>query len=137
MNAKRIIPCLDIKNGRVVKGVNFVNLRDEGDPVEIAQRYNAEGADELVFLDIAATLEGRSTMLDVVARLADHVSLPFTVGGGIIDIPTMREILKLGAAKVSINSPAVRDPNLIEEAAAQFGSEHLVVAIDRTGLLLL
>ena len=113
MLTKRIIPCLDIRDGRVVKGVNFVDIRDAGDPVEAAVRYNEAGADELVLLDINASHEGRGTMLDVVSRVAEQVFIPFTVGGGIRDIGQIREILKRGADKVSINSPAVRNPDSV------------------------
>lgn len=130
MLTKRIIPCLDVKDGRVVKGVNFVNLRDAGDPVEAAKVYNSNGADELLFLDINASAEGRRTMLDVVAKTAEEVFIPFTVGGGIRDMDWIRELLRNGADKVSINSPAVRRPNFINEAADRFGSQCIVVAID-------
>ena len=130
MATKRIIPCLDVNMGRVVKGVNFVNLKDVGDPVEIAQYYNEQGADELVFLDISATHEGRGTMIDVVARTAEKVSIPLTVGGGIRDINDYEEILKAGADKVSVNSAAVRDKYLISRAAEKFGSDCIVVAVD-------
>lgn len=130
MLTKRIIPCLDLCNGRVVKGVQFVELRDAGDPVEAAIRYNEAGADELVLLDITATHEGRSTMLDVVSRVAEHVFIPFSVGGGIADVETMDALLRLGADKISINSAAVRRPDLIEEGALKFGSQCIVVAID-------
>ena len=130
MLAKRIIPCLDVKDGRVVKGVNFVSLRDAGDPVEIAKVYNVSGADELVFLDISATLEGRKTMIDMVRRVAEQVFIPFTVGGGIRTIDDIREILNAGADKISLNSAAVRDPEFVSRAAARFGSQCVVVAID-------
>ncbi len=130
MLAKRIIPCLDVKDGRVVKGVNFVNLRDAGDPVEQARVYDRERADELVFLDISATHEGREIMRDVVRRVADTVFIPFTVGGGIRTVEDMRAILQAGADKVSINSAAVRNPDLISEGAERFGSQCVVVAID-------
>lgn len=130
MLGKRIIPCLDVHAGRVVKGVHFVDIRDAGDPVEAARRYNAEGADELVFLDITATHEGRSTMLDVVARVAEEVFIPFTVGGGISDMDWIRELLRNGADKVSINSAAVRRPAYLDEAAKRFGSQCIVAAID-------
>lgn len=129
-DAKRIIPCLDIKNGRVVKGVNFVDIRDAGDPVEIAKRYNDQGADELAFLDISATNEGRDTLVDLVKEVAKVISIPLTVGGGIRTIEDIRKILTAGASKVSINSAAVTRPELIKEAAAEFGSEKLVVALD-------
>ncbi|KYH28764.1 imidazole glycerol phosphate synthase subunit HisF [Clostridium colicanis] len=130
MLTKRIIPCLDVDMGRVVKGVNFVNLKDVGDPVSIAEFYNKEGADELVFLDITATHEGRSTMVDVVRRTAEKVFIPLTVGGGIRAIEDFKEILRAGADKVSINSSAIRNPNLIQEASKKFGSQCVVVAID-------
>ncbi len=130
MLAKRIIPCLDVAEGRVVKGVKFVDLKDAGDPVELAEYYNCEGADELVFLDITASAEKRYIMLDVVLRTAEKVFIPFTVGGGIYDLDMIREILKGGADKVSINTSAVRDPNLIKAAALKFGSQCIVVAID-------
>ncbi|MGI6199494.1 MAG: imidazole glycerol phosphate synthase subunit HisF [Christensenellales bacterium] len=130
MLTKRIIPCLDIRDGRVVKGVNFVNIRDAGDPVEAAVRYNQEGADELLLLDINASHEGRSTMLDVVSRTAEQVFIPFTVGGGISDLESIKALLRLGADKVSLNSPAVRDPELITRGAMRFGSQCIVVAMD-------
>jgi cyclase len=130
MLAKRIIPCLDVKDGRVVKGVNFVNLRDAGDPVENARLYDAEGADELVFLDISATPEGHATTLDVVRQVAVEVFMPFTVGGGVRSVEDVRALLLAGADKVSINSAAVRDPTLLTEAARRFGSQCVVVAID-------
>jgi len=130
MLAKRIIPCLDIKNGRVVKGVNFVNLRDAGDPVEQARIYDREGADELVFLDITATIEARQTVMAMARAVADQVFIPFTVGGGLRTVEDMRHILRSGADKVSINSAAVRQPDLIGQAAREFGSQAVVVAID-------
>ncbi len=130
MLAKRIIPCLDIKAGRVVKGVNFVNLRDAGDPVEQARAYEREGADELVFLDIAATPEGAATAAALARRVADEVFIPFTVGGGIRTAEDMRLILRAGADKVSVNSAAVRDPGIITAGAETFGSQAVVVAID-------
>jgi len=130
MLAKRIIPCLDVKDGRVVKGVNFVDLIDAGDPVAQAQIYDREGADELVFLDITATHEARSILIDVVRRVADTVFIPLTVGGGIRSVADMRALLLAGADKVSINSAAVRNPALISEAAQRFGSQCMVVAID-------
>lgn len=130
MLAKRIIPCLDVTEGRVVKGVKFVNLRDAGDPVELAEFYNKEGADELCFLDITASHEKRYIMIDVVRKVAEKVFIPFTVGGGINDVEAMREILKAGADKVSINTAAVKDPNLIKIASDKFGSQCIVVAID-------
>jgi cyclase len=130
MLAKRIIPCLDVKNGRVVKGVNFVQLRDAGDPVEQARIYDAEGADELVFLDITATHETRRTVMEMVRAVADQVFIPFTVGGGISSVDDMRAILRSGADKISVNSAAVRDPPLITAGASEFGSQAVVVAID-------
>jgi cyclase len=130
MLAKRIIPCLDIKNGRVVKGVNFINLRDAGDPVEQARVYDAEGADELVFLDITATIEARQTVMAMARAVADQVFIPFTVGGGLSSVAEMRDILRSGADKVAVNSAAVRDPALISAAANQFGRQAVVVAID-------
>jgi cyclase len=130
MLAKRIIPCLDVKNGRVVKGVNFVNLRDAGDPVEQAKIYDKEGADELVFLDITATVEARQTVKKMARAVADQVFIPFTVGGGIRSVEEIRGILRAGADKISINSAAVRDPALITAGAREFGSQAIVVAID-------
>ncbi|MDR1558595.1 MAG: imidazole glycerol phosphate synthase subunit HisF [Clostridiales bacterium] len=130
MHTKRIIPCLDVNNGRVVKGVNFVNLRDAGDPVEIASFYNQETADELVFLDITASSDARGIMADVVARVAETVFIPFTVGGGIRGLDDFRRILKAGADKISVNSAALTDPDLINRAADRFGSSTVVVAID-------
>lgn len=130
MLAKRIIPCLDIKNGRTVKGVNFVNLRDAGDPVELAARYAAEGADELVFLDITATHEGRKTFAELVHRIAQAINIPFTVGGGIGSVSDVSVLLEAGADKVSVNSAAVRNPLLINELSREFGSQCIVVAID-------
>ncbi len=130
MLTKRIIPCLDIRDGRVVKGVQFVDIRDAGDPVEAAIRYNARGADELVLLDINASHEGRGAMLDVVSRVAERVFIPFTVGGGIGEIGQIRELLRLGADKVSVNSPAVKNPDFITEAAERFGSQCVVLAMD-------
>ena len=127
---KRIIPCLDIKNGRTVKGTNFVNLRDAGDPVELAKIYSQTGADELVFLDISATEERRKTLSDLVLRVASQVNIPFTVGGGISSIEDVDILLQNGADKVSINSSAVKRPELINELAAKFGSQCVVVAID-------
>jgi len=127
---KRIIPCLDIKNGRTVKGVNFVDLRDAGDPVELANQYANLGADELVFLDISATLEGRKTMIEMVLKVAEQVNIPFTVGGGISSIADVDVLLKSGADKVSINSSAVKRPELIDELSQKFGSQCIVVAID-------
>jgi len=130
MLAKRIIPCLDIKDGRVVKGVNFVNLRDAGDPVEQARLYDEQGADELVFLDISATDEGRQTTRELVGRVADTVFMPLTVGGGVRTVDDMRNLLLAGADKVSINSAAVNDPKLLSEGAARFGAQCIVLAID-------
>jgi imidazole glycerol-phosphate synthase subunit HisF len=130
MLAKRIIPCLDVKNGRVVKGVNFVDLQDAGDPVQQAQVYDAAGADELVFLDITATHEARQTVMKMARAVADQVFIPFTVGGGIRTVDDMRAILRSGADKISINSAAVRNPQLITDGAQEFGSQAIVVAID-------
>jgi imidazole glycerol-phosphate synthase subunit HisF len=130
MLAKRIIPCLDVKNGRVVKGVNFVQLRDAGDPVEQAKIYDEAGADELVFLDITATHEARQTVMAMARAVADQVFIPFTVGGGIRTVDDMRAILRSGADKISINSAAVANPDLISQGAAEFGSQAIVVAID-------
>jgi len=130
MLTKRIIPCLDVTMGRVMKGINFINLTDVGDPVEIAEFYNSEGADEIVFLDITATHEGRKNMLDVIKRTAEKVFIPLTVGGGIRSIEDFKETLRAGADKISINSAAIRSPQLIAEAAAKFGSQCVVVAID-------
>ncbi len=130
MLAKRIIPCLDVKEGRVVKGIKFVDLKDAGDPVELAGFYDKSGADELVFLDITASHEGRETMVDVVKRTAREVSIPFTVGGGIGSIEQMRTILEAGADKISLNTAAVENPGLVREAARIFGSQCVTVAID-------
>lgn len=130
MLAKRIIPCLDVTEGRVVKGVNFVNLRDAGDPVELAHRYNEQGADELVFLDITASSDDRGTMADVVARTAREVFIPLTVGGGIRSVKDARKILMSGADKVSVNTAAVRRPELITELSLEFGAQAVVLAID-------
>lgn len=130
MLRKRVIPCLDVAEGRVVKGVNFINLTDEGDPVELAERYAAEGADEIVFLDITASHLNRDTMLDVVRRTAENVFIPLTVGGGVRSVADMRAVLRAGADKVSVNTAAVRDPGLISECAATFGSQCVVLAID-------
>ena len=130
MLAKRIIPCLDVKEGRVVKGVNFIGLQDVGNPVEIAALYNDAGADEIVFLDITATHEGRKTIIDVVEQTASKVFIPLTVGGGISSVKDMYNLLRAGADKVSINSAAVRNPKLIQEGAEHFGSQCIVVAID-------
>jgi cyclase len=128
--AKRIIPCLDVTGGRVVKGTNFVNLRDAGDPVELAKLYNQEGADELVFLDITASSDSRDIMLDIVSRTAEQVFIPFTVGGGIGNIETIRKILKAGADKVSLNTSAIKNPLLIKQGAEMFGSQCIVLAVD-------
>jgi len=130
MLAKRIIPCLDVKDGRVVKGVNFVNLRDAGDPVEIAAAYEAEGADELTFLDITASHEKRDILIDVVARTAEKVFMPLTVGGGVRTLDDIRNLLKAGADKVAINTAAVHNPDFVRQAAERFGSQCIVVAID-------
>ena len=130
MYAKRVIPCLDVKNGRVVKGVSFVNLRDAGDPVECAVAYDKKGADELVLLDITATHEGRGIMVDIVTRVAKSIFIPFTVGGGIRTTDDFKELLRAGADKISVNSAAVRNPDLINEAAQKFGSQCVVCAID-------
>jgi cyclase len=130
MLTKRIIPCLDVKDGRVVKGVSFLNLRDAGDPVEVAKIYDHDGADELCFLDITASSENRATLLDVVSRTAEHVFMPLTVGGGIRSLEDIRTLLKAGADKVSINTAAVQNPGLVAAAAARFGTQCIVVAID-------
>ncbi|EFQ5577400.1 imidazole glycerol phosphate synthase subunit HisF [Listeria monocytogenes] len=130
MLTKRIIPCLDVTAGRVVKGVNFVSLTDVGDPVEIAKAYNEAGADELVFLDITATVELRQTMIDVVERTAEQVFIPLTVGGGISSVSDMKELLQAGADKISLNSAAIKRPDLIQEGAEKFGNQCIVVAID-------
>lgn len=130
MLAKRIIPCLDIKDGRTVKGINFVNLRDAGDPVELARRYAEEGADELCFLDIAASIEGRETLYDLVRRVGEEVDIPFAVGGGIGSVEQVHELLRNGAEKCSVMSAAVRRPELVTEIADRFGSQCVVVAID-------
>ncbi|MGI6450411.1 MAG: imidazole glycerol phosphate synthase subunit HisF [Desulfitobacteriia bacterium] len=130
MLTKRIIPCLDVHEGRVVKGTNFINLRDAGDPVELAALYEREGADELVFLDISASVEGRETMVDVVRQTAAKVSIPFIIGGGLRTIEDIRRVLRAGADKVSLNTAAVQNPKLIAEAALAFGSQCIIVAID-------
>jgi len=130
MLVKRIIPCLDVREGRVVKGVRFVDIRDAGDPVEVAEVYDREGADELVFLDITASHEQRKIILDVVSRTAEQVFMPLTVGGGVSSIGDMRNLLNAGADKVSVNTAAVKDPTLVERAALRFGSQCIVVAID-------
>ena len=130
MLAKRIIPCLDVRDGRVVKGVNFVNIRDAGDPVELARFYSDQGADEIVFLDITATSDGRATVADVVERTAEQVFVPLTVGCGIRTLEDFRQLLRAGADKISVNSAAVKDPGLISRAAERFGSQCVVLAID-------
>ena len=130
MLAKRIIPCLDVKDGRVVKGTHFVNLRDAGDPVESGLRYSDEGADELVFLDITASSDRRHIVADMVRRVADSINIPFTVGGGLRSVEDIQEILRAGADKVSLNTAAVEDPSLVQKAAERFGSQCIVVAID-------
>ncbi|GHT73627.1 imidazole glycerol phosphate synthase subunit HisF [Bacteroidia bacterium] len=130
MLAKRIIPCLDVKNGTTVKGVHFVDFRDAGDPVELGKQYSLQGADELVYLDITASHEGRKTFLDLVRRVASQLNIPFTVGGGINELHDVEQLLNAGADKVSVNSAAIRDPQLIEEIANHFGSQVCVVAID-------
>lgn len=130
MHTKRIIPCLDINNNRVVKGINFVNLRDAGDPVEVAKAYDKAGADEMVFLDITASSDGRKTVVDMVRKVAENVFIPFTVGGGIRTVEDFKEILREGADKVAINSAAINNPELISQAAEKFGSQCVVVAID-------
>jgi len=130
MLKKRIIPCLDIKDGRTVKGVNFIDIRDAGDPIELAKRYVKDGADELVFLDITATIEKRKTLVELVERIAKEINIPFTVGGGINSLEDAKAVIKAGADKVSINSSAVKNPNLITEIANEFGSQAVVVAID-------
>ena len=130
MLTKRIIPCLDIKDGRTVKGINFFQLRDAGDPVELAAKYSNEGADELVFLDISATEEGRDTFADLVLRIAERIDIPFTVGGGIRSVDQVHRLLDHGADKISVNSAAVRDPDLISRLSNQFGSQCITVAVD-------
>ncbi|HAR68796.1 MAG TPA: hypothetical protein DCR99_03730 [Thermus scotoductus] len=130
MHCKRIIPCLDVREGRVVKGVNFVGLRDAGDPVELAARYDAEGADELVFLDITASHERREIITDLAARCAEQVFIPFTIGGGLASEEDVRAILAAGADKVTMNTAAVEDPGLVRRCAERFGSQCIVVAID-------
>lgn len=130
MLTKRVIPCLDVKDGRVVKGTNFVNLRDAGDPVELALRYDQEGADEVIFLDITATSEGRKTTIEMASRASEQLHIPFTVGGGFRDVDSIREMIYAGADKVSINSAAVKNPRLITEAAQAFGSQAIICAID-------
>ncbi|MCK5834182.1 MAG: imidazole glycerol phosphate synthase subunit HisF, partial [Lentisphaeria bacterium] len=130
MLTKRIIPCLDIKDGKTVKGINFVNLRDAGDPVELGMQYAAAGADELVFLDITATVERRKTLVELVKRIAAHINIPFTVGGGITSAEGVDELLKAGADKITINSAAIRNPDLINELANRFGSQCVVLSMD-------
>src|ERR687889_335018 len=130
MHLKRVIPCLDVDAGRVVKGTNFVDIRDAGDPVELAERYDAEGADELVFLDITATHEKRDTMVELARRTADNVFIPFTIGGGIRSVRDAQAVLDAGADKVSVNSAAVARPDLVDELAARFGAQCVVLAID-------
>src|SRR6188768_446729 len=130
MLARRIIPCLDVKDGRVVKGINFLQLRDAGDPVEQARAYDAQGADEVCFLDISASPEGKATILDVVARTADCVFAPLTVGGGVRTVDDVRRLLEAGADKVSLNTAAIRTPQLVREAADRFGNQAIVVALD-------
>ncbi|MGN0479976.1 MAG: imidazole glycerol phosphate synthase subunit HisF, partial [Lachnospiraceae bacterium] len=130
MYTKRIIPCLDCKDGRVVKGTNFVNLRDAGDPVEVASMYDKAGADEVVFLDITASSDGRKTTVDLARRVAERLFIPFTIGGGIRTIEDFKLLLREGADKISVNSAAIMNPNLISEAADKFGSQCVVVAID-------
>src|SRR5262245_2266323 len=130
MLAKRIIPCLDVKDGRVVKGINFVNLRDAGNPVECGLRYSDEGADELVFLDITASSDRRKIVADMVQRVADSINIPFTVGGGLRNLDDIQAILRSGADKVSLNTSAVEDPQLVQKAAERFGTQCIVVAID-------
>ncbi len=133
MRDVRIIPCLDINEGRVTKGVNFVNLKDIGDPVEIARSYDAAGADELVFLDINASPQGRDTLVDVVKKVAEQISIPLSVGGGIRTLPDIRKVLEAGAEKISINSSALKRPELISEAVSEFGGHSIIVAIDAKG----
>ena len=130
MLAKRIIPCLDIKNGRTVKGINFENIRDAGDPVELAQCYSRQGADELVFLDITATIEKRKTLVELVKKVASNINIPFTVGGGITSAENAFELLQNGADKISVNSAAFKNPGIITEMAKEFGSQCVVLAID-------
>lgn len=130
MLKKRIIPCLDIKDGNTVKGINFEDLKNAGDPVELAKKYELEGADELVFLDITATIENRKTFVELVRKIAQELSIPFTVGGGIASVEDVRKLLEAGADKISINSSAVKDPKLISELSSEFGSQCIVVAID-------
>ena len=135
MLTKRVIPCMDVNNGRVVKGVNFVDLRDAGDPVEMAEFYDGQGADEVIFLDITATSDDRATTVELASRAASELAIPYTVGGGFRDVAGMRRMVAAGADKVSVNSAAVKDPELITRAALAFGSQAVIVAIDakRTG----
>ena len=130
MLKKRIIPCLDIQNGRIVKGVNFVDIRDAGDPIELAKKYSKEGADELVFLDITASIEKRETLVELVSKIASEIDIPFTVGGGINSVDDVRRIIRAGADKISLNSAAVRCPKLISDVSKEFGSQCVVLAID-------
>ena len=130
MGAKRIIPCLDTKDGKVVKGTNFVGLRDLGDPVELAKKYSNEGADELVVLDISATTEGRETVIDVIQNVSQNINIPLIIGGGISSLEDIQRVLDAGASKVGINSAAVKNPQLIKEAAEKFGSDCIIVAVD-------
>ncbi len=130
MLAKRIIPCLDIKNGRTVKGINFENIRDAGDPVELAMYYSQQGADELVFLDITATIENRKTLVELVKKIAANINIPFTVGGGITSVDNAYELLQNGADKISVNSAAFKNPGLIKSLAEEFGSQCVVLAVD-------
>jgi cyclase len=130
MKTKRIIPCLDVCDGKVVKGINFVGIKEVGDPVEYAMEYEKQGADEIVFLDINATHEGRGTMLELVSKTAKNLTVPLTVGGGIRNIDDFHELLRAGAAKISVNSAAVKNPDLLSEAASRFGSQCIVAAID-------
>lgn len=130
MLTKRVIPCMDVKDGRVVKGVNFVNLRDAGDPIELADRYDAEGADEVIFLDITATSDDRATTVDLASRASEQLRLPYTVGGGFRSVGDIRTMIAAGADKVSVNSAAVKDPTLVTEAARAFGTQAIIVAID-------
>ena len=133
MLTKRIIPCLDVKNGRVVKGINFLNLRDAGDPVELAKAYYEQGADELTFLDISASMEGRKTAVDMARKVAREISIPFTIGGGIRTVADIGALLRAGADKVSIGTAGVENPKLIEEAAEEFGSQAIVISLDSAG----
>lgn len=130
MDYRRVIPCLDVKDGRLVKGINFVNLKDVGDPAETGAVYSSEGADELVFLDITATIEGRKTLIDVVRETVEKISIPLTVGGGIKSIQDIQDLIEIGVSKISINTAAVKNPNLIKEAVKEFSREKIIVAID-------